>query len=184
MWKKIKRFFKKKYTKDELCVIKIQRAYRFHIESKPCIYCYDTHCDIELHCGHKFHRSCIYRSVKNYNYKSCPLCRKPLIMTDYIGIRYVVSYNLYLGSTYTGDFVDYKPHGYGMCNTFSTTYKGQWKKGYRHGIGNYKSKTRMYDGIWKHGMKHGHGTLKRKTDSGSWIVEYDGNWKYNMKWGK
>ena len=65
------------------------------------------------------------------------------------------------GAKYIGDFVDYKPHGFGnFIWTNGDKYFGEWKDGKSHGNGTkIWSDRREYSGTFKNDKLHGKGTF-------------------------
>ena len=85
------------------------------------------------------------------------------------------------GSSYDGDWVDNKKHGFGVYKLSNgEIYVGEWKFGKRHGKGvnTWGSGSAWagdsYDGDWVDGKKHGWGNYRFADDPE--LEEYDGEW--------
>ena len=64
------------------------------------------------------------------------------------------------GSTYEGDWLGEKKHGFGewRSNDGLAWYKGEWKENKRHGEGEFHwASGAWYRGHWRNGVKHGYG---------------------------
>lgn len=93
----------------------------------------------------------------------------PFESLDYTGVARFVWPD---GRSYAGDFVDGKPHGYGIEQMpDGATYDGAWADGDRNGAGTarYADGSR-YDGAFEHGVRSGQG-LFQSTGG-----RYRGNW--------
>ena len=101
------------------------------------------------------------------------------------------------GSTYEGDWLGEKKHGFGewRSNDGLAWYKGEWKENKRHGEGEFHwASGAWYRGHWRNGVKHGHGEYHGE-DGGLFKGEFfdnekhgegvehwpDGSW-YKGKW--
>ena len=111
-----------------------------------CAYCLCDDTNMKLHCGHVFHRNCIFTAVKIYHNDFCPLFREQLTHSDYFNLCYVMNYYITDNLLYTGDFVNNQPHGYGLMRSLWYSYSGEWEKGMKHGEGVFKGFKRIYFG--------------------------------------
>lgn len=113
------------------------------------------------------------------------------------------------GSSYKGQLLDGRRHGYGVWTSPTERFSGQWKNDHRDGQGRQmwqdERAQRMYEGQFKAGNFDGHGRMEWHTTNGLMIYEgqylndlkhgmgrytwpdgrvYDGQWREGKRWGK
>jgi len=113
------------------------------------------------------------------------------------------------GSSYKGQLLESKRHGYGSWTTGNESYIGQWKDDHRDGQGRQIWKDertrRIYEGQFKDGNFDGRGRMEWHTPQGTMTYDgqyvndlkhgagcytwpdgrvYDGQWRYGQRWGK
>lgn len=85
-------------------------------------------------------------------------------------------------STYKGQVLNGKRHGYGVLSCSSKMYEGTWEDGRRHGRGKQTWKDgRTYEGEFSMGQLHGDGTMSWQSAFGT--MSYVGQYRDNMKHG-
>mmetsp|Transcript_3397 Transcript_3397/g.11708 ORF Transcript_3397/g.11708 Transcript_3397/m.11708 type:complete len:969 (-) Transcript_3397:285-3191(-) len=86
------------------------------------------------------------------------------------------------GSTYEGEWMEYKQHGYGkMTFPDGSQYSGFFSEGKRSGVGGFRSEAggRSYKGEWLNGKAHGHGERHDRMKG----VIYSGQWLHGKRHG-
>jgi hypothetical protein len=110
------------------------------------------------------------------------------------------------GSTYLGQLISGKRHGYGVWTSPAEQYTGQWKHDHRDGQGRQTWQDgRVYEGQFQEGKFDGRGRMEWHTPQGLMVYDgeyvndvkhgqgkyiwpdgrvYDGEWSQGKRWGK
>lgn len=103
---------------------------------------------------------------------------------------YCIVYSHLTNSTYVGDVVRGKYHGYGTLsyksiskdigdkNQICETYEGNFENNKYHGYGVLKNNGDIYEGNWEHGLKNAYGKITYANGS-----YYEGEWFNNVYHG-
>ncbi|MDY6920877.1 MAG: hypothetical protein SV765_11790 [Pseudomonadota bacterium] len=85
------------------------------------------------------------------------------------------------GDTYTGRWLNNKPHGEGVYQRLNgDLYRGGFRNGYMHGAGVYEfSNGDVYRGQWEQGLPNGEGVMLYQNGN-----RYQGHWQNGLRHGK
>ena len=89
-------------------------------------------------------------------------------------VKIVFLDGVYKGSSYEGEVLNGKFHGYGVLyNKEGHKFEGNWKNGLRHGVGKYTYKSsESYEGGYQNGIRDGFGVYTYKNgdeEHGLWV---------------